>query len=121
MTTRRELPSRRQASVHEVEVDHAIYTVTISYYEDGTPGEVFIDSGKSGSAIDVLLSDAAILASIALQSGVTAALLAKSMSRLAGAAFQPAAAPASAIGAAMDLLARIAAAGPFSGLREGGT
>ena len=107
------LPARRRSLVRDIGFDGAVLTVTVGFHPDGTPGEVFISGGKSGSGIDALLSDAAILASLALQHGTPPAALAKSMSRVPTSAYEPARLPASAIGAVMDLLAEIAAAGRF--------
>ena len=56
---------------------------------------------------DAALQDAAILASLALQYGTPPAALARSMSRQPHSAWEPATAPASPVGAAMDLLARL--------------
>lgn len=105
--SRRQLPSRRQCSVHEFELDGHSCVVTLGYYADGTPGEVFLTSGKSGSTIDAVLSDAAILASLALQHGVPPETLAKSMGR------RTRRRRASVVGAAMDILACAASVSPF--------
>ena len=45
------------------------FTVSVSYYDDGRIGEVFIDNHKQGSAIGTLVRDSAILISFALQYG----------------------------------------------------
>ncbi len=66
---------------------------------------------REGSPLNAMLADAAVVISVALQSGVPAAALAKSVGRLpAGHVtpvdlenFQPGRVPASPIGAALDL------------------
>ncbi len=71
-------------------------------------------AGKEGSLLNALLADAAVAISVALQSGVPAAALAKSVGRLPASPVAPAdldqapgqKVPASPIGAALDLLRR---------------
>jgi hypothetical protein len=43
--------------------------MTVGYFSDGRVGEVFLNADRSNSLLDVLASDAAILASLALQHG----------------------------------------------------
>lgn len=105
--TRVALPDRRRSSVFLMSYADRDYRVCVGFYSDGAVGEVFIDGPKEGSEIDVLLDDAAILASLALQHGVPAETLAKSMSRLPDDAFGRAKNAASVLGVAMDLVARI--------------
>ena len=76
----------------------------MSYFDDGRPGEIFITGAKSGSGMDAVLADGAVAVSLALQHGVTPAELAKSLARLPDGLFGKATAPASPIGAAVDLL-----------------
>jgi ribonucleoside-diphosphate reductase alpha chain len=69
-------------------------------------------AGKEGSLINAMLADAAVAISVALQHGVSAQALAKSIGRLPEMATtpadldqaQPARLPASPIGAALDLV-----------------
>ena len=110
-TNRRRLPNRRPNETHEIEVDGQYFTVTVvGLFPDGTIGEVFIAGPKVGSGMDAALQDAAILASLALQYGTPPAALATSMSRQPTSAWEPATAPASPVGAAMDWLAEISPA-----------
>jgi hypothetical protein len=46
------------------------HTVTVGYYNDNTPGEVFISGGKSGEQIEAIARDGAVLLSMCLQHGV---------------------------------------------------
>jgi hypothetical protein len=41
----------------------------VGYYPDGRPGEIFLDSSKSGTDVQVNMRDAAIAISMALQYG----------------------------------------------------
>jgi hypothetical protein len=43
--------------------------MTVGFYPDGEVGEIFLNADRSDSLLDVLTSDAAILASLALQHG----------------------------------------------------
>ena len=49
---RRILPQRRAAETFDLRFWNQPFTVTVGFYADGTPGEVFIDSGKTGSDIE---------------------------------------------------------------------
>ena len=42
----------------------------IGFYADGTPGEVFIDSGKTGGDVEAVARDAAVTLRLGLQHGV---------------------------------------------------
>jgi len=64
------LPNRRPNLTEQWERDGISITQTTGFKPDGTPGEIFLSADKSNSMIDVLLSDAAIIASLALQHGV---------------------------------------------------
>ena len=82
---------------------------------DGQPKEVFLVAGKAGSMLNALLADAAVAVSVSLQHGVLAGSLAKSIGRVPAAAGagldRPPIAelPASPLGSALDLLARLEA------------
>ena len=104
-SARRRLPNRRRSIVHELHVDGHTYLAGVRFFDDGRPAELFLDGVKPGSAMASTLQDAAVVVSIALQSGVSAASLAKSTSRQPSLAWQPTAEPASVIGAALNLMA----------------
>lgn len=93
---RRVLHHRRQSetfTVSHMEASGALrpYTVTFSQHDlmpDGRPGwggsdvaEVFIDTSKSGSDQRESIHDAAVLLSLALQHGVSLALIGGALSR----------------------------------------
>jgi hypothetical protein len=63
------LPNRRPAETIAFERDGAHYQMSIGYFADGRPGELFLNADRANSLLDFLTSDAAILASIALQYG----------------------------------------------------
>jgi hypothetical protein len=93
---REQLPSRRRAETIEFERDRSRYTLTIGFFPDGRPGEVFLNADRSNSLLDVLASDAAILASIALQYGAPLETITHALKRDSrGTAASP-------IGAALD-------------------
>jgi hypothetical protein len=63
------LPNRRSAINISFERDGARFEMTAGYYLDGRVGEVFVNADRANSLLDFLMSDAAILASLALQYG----------------------------------------------------
>ena len=68
---RRTLPQRRAAETFDLRFWNQPFTVTVGFYADGTPGEVFIDGGKTGTGHPSHIArDAAVLLSLALQHGV---------------------------------------------------
>ena len=82
MTTRARLhlPNRRASVSFQFEHDGAHYTATVSRFSDDRLAEIFIDATKPGSAIAEHASDAAVLVSLLLQHGVTAAAIRHSIS-----------------------------------------
>ena len=63
------LPNRRGAVTTSFQRDGARFEMTAGYYPDGRPGEIFLRADRANSLLDFLMSDAAILASLALQYG----------------------------------------------------
>jgi hypothetical protein len=72
MTKRRPLPHRRRAETFEISFGGLAksHTVTVGYYADDAPGEVFINGGRSGEQVEAIARDGAVLLSLALQHGV---------------------------------------------------
>jgi hypothetical protein len=68
---RHRLPNRRRSETFDIQCAGLSYTVTLSRFPDGALAEVFISNGKAGSASDTAARDAAVVASIALQHGVS--------------------------------------------------
>jgi hypothetical protein len=66
---RNRLPNRRDCQTIAFERNGSQYRMTVGFYPDGRPGEIFLNHDRSDSLLDVLTSDAAILASLALQYG----------------------------------------------------
>jgi hypothetical protein len=56
-------------------------TMTIGFDADGAIGEIFLNADRSNSMLDVMMSDAAIILSIALQHGVPLQQLARAIKR----------------------------------------
>ena len=70
------LPDTRRSVTHKFEVAQHQGYITVGFYEDGRPGEVFIKIAKHGSTISGLLDTIAVLTSMALQYGVPVETLA---------------------------------------------
>jgi hypothetical protein len=66
---RQPLPQRRAAETFDLTFWSQPLSVTIGFHPDGTPGEVFIDGGKSGQDAESRARDAAVVLSLALQHG----------------------------------------------------
>ncbi len=110
---RRRLPNRRPSHTETLEVAGQAFTATVGFDpKTDRPCEVFLTAGKEGSLINAMLADAAVVISVALQHGVSAKALAKSVGRLPKNPVspadldrnRPARLPASPIGAALDLV-----------------
>ncbi len=93
---RRTLPQRRAAETFNLRFWNQPFTVTVGFYADGTPGEVFIDGGKTGQDIQSTARDAAVVLSLALQHGVPPETIRHAVTR--GASEEP----ASILGAVVD-------------------
>ena len=99
---RRRLPSRRRSETVDLTIGNMPFSATVGFDADDRPQEVFLDGPKTGSAMSAMLGDAAVTISIALQFGIPARALAKSISRTPDGMGRITA--ASVIGAALDLL-----------------
>src|SRR5262245_66662763 len=98
---RNRLPNRRAAETFTVEVGNLRYVVSVGRFADGGLAELFISNGKAGSDSDTAARDSAVVASIALQYGVSLEVIRHALMRNRdGSACGP-------LGAALD---RIAAA-----------
>ena len=67
---RRKLPADRNALTHKFSISGQEGYITVGMYEDGTPGEVFINMAKEGSTLSGMMDAFAISISVALQYGV---------------------------------------------------
>lgn len=108
---RQRLPNRRPAFSDEIAANNAVLTASAGFDPaTGRVRELFFSGAKSGSAIDLLTQDAAVVISVALQHGIPAERLARSIARTPTEPTRPEdldatnrpAAPASLIGAALD-------------------
>ena len=70
MPVRRRLPDERKALVHHFSVGGYEGYLTVGFYEDGNPGEIFITTAKEGSTVSGLMDCFATAVSLALQYGV---------------------------------------------------
>ena len=113
ISPRQRLPNRRPSHTETLQVDGQAFTATIGFDpESGQPCELFLDAHKRDSMFGSMLADSAVAISVALQHGVSAAALAKSIGRLPAGLVtsanledpQPGRVPASPIGAALDLI-----------------
>jgi hypothetical protein len=93
---RRVLPRRRAAETFNLRFWNQLFTVTVGFYSDGTPGEVFIDGCKTGNDIESIARDAGVLLSLALQHAVAPETIRHAITR--GASEEP----ASILGAVVD-------------------
>ncbi len=67
---RRRLPMDRTAICHKFDIAGHEGYIHVGFYEDGTPGEIFIKMAKEGSTISGLMDTIATLTSLSLQYGV---------------------------------------------------
>ena len=72
MAERRVLPQRRACETFDLDFGGLArsHTVTVGFYDDGTLGEVFINGGKSGEAVEAIARDGAVLLSLAADRGL---------------------------------------------------
>ena len=97
---RRTLPQRRPAVSFDLRFWNQSFTVTVGFYADGTPGEVFIDGGKTGQDIQSTARDAAVVLSLALQHGAPIETIRRAVTR------NPTGSAASILGAVVDALSK---------------
>jgi ribonucleoside-diphosphate reductase alpha chain len=83
---RRRLPDERASITHKFRVGEQEGYMTVGMFQDGTPGEVFINVSKQGSTVSGLMDTVAMLTSYALQYGVPISELA---SKLKNTRFEP--------------------------------
>jgi hypothetical protein len=79
--TREPLPQRRRCETISYRVGNLIYQASIGYYPDSRPGEIFLDCSKSGTDVQIAARDSAIVASFALQHGVTSESIRSALTR----------------------------------------
>ncbi len=84
---RRRLPNERASITHKFSVAGHEGYITVGFYEDGSPGEVFLKMSKEGSVISGLMDTIATMTSISLQYGVPLESL---VSKFSHVGFEPA-------------------------------
>ena len=99
MSARLRLPNRRASETFTLECAGLRYTATVSRFDDGRIGELFLSNHKNNSSADTAARDAAITCSIALQFGADVETIRKALCRdSCGNASGP-------LGVALDVLA----------------
>ena len=83
---RRRLPDERQSITHKFRVGEQEGYMTVGLFDDGTPGELFINVSKQGSTVSGLMDTLAMLTSYALQYSVP---IDDVVQRLKGTRFEP--------------------------------
>jgi ribonucleoside-diphosphate reductase alpha chain len=79
---RRKLPDTRESLTHKFSIGGTEGYITVGKYDDGTPGEVFIQMSKAGSTINGLMDCVGTLVSLCLQYGVPLETLVKKFSHV---------------------------------------
>jgi hypothetical protein len=97
MTERQRLPHRRRSESVGFECNGLHYTATVSWFDDGRLGEIFLSNTKPSSQSDVNARDSAATASLAFQFGCPPDTLRRALLRDAHGA------PSSPLGCALDV------------------
>ena len=84
---REKLPDTRKSVTHKFNINGHKGYIIVGMYEDGRPGELFIEIAKEGSTIGGLCDAIGILTSLSLQSGVPLELMIR---KFRGSCFEPA-------------------------------
>jgi ribonucleoside-diphosphate reductase alpha chain len=79
---RRRLPPDRQALCHKFDVAGHEGYIHVGFFEDATPGEIFIKMAKEGSTISGLMDTIGVLTSMAIQYGVPLEVLVQKFSHV---------------------------------------
>jgi hypothetical protein len=97
---RQRLPNRRASESFTFELNGLRFTATVSRFDDGRIGELFLNNHKFGNQSDTNARDAAILLSFALQHGADLETIRRALCRDSqGQALGP-------IAEALDIVAR---------------
>ena len=79
---RRKMPDTRESLTHKFSIGGSEGYLTVGKYDDGNPGEVFIQMAKAGSTINGLMDTIGTLMSLCLQYGVPLDTLVKKFSHV---------------------------------------
>jgi hypothetical protein len=96
---RERLPNRRASRFFDLESMGMRFTASVSHYDSGKIGELFLDNHKQGSAVGTLVRDLAIVFSFAVQHGADAEAIRRALCR------DSQGRPLGPLTAALDLLA----------------
>jgi ribonucleoside-diphosphate reductase alpha chain len=78
---RKRLPNRRAHELLDFEHGGIGYTAGIGRFADGGLAEIFLNTAKHGSALDVIARDAAVAASLLFQHGCSVDTLRQALTR----------------------------------------
>ena len=104
MTARRLLPNRRRHESFAFQHEGIDYVASVGFYLNGGIGEIFLNAGRPGCAVNVVAHDAAVTISLALQYGTPLAAIRKALLKL------PNGQGAGPLGKALDLIDAAASA-----------
>lgn len=96
--TRRRLPNRRAAELHDLDFKGRRYVIGVSKFADCGLAEAFIHSAKASSDLADAARDAAVTLSLALQYGTPADAIRAAVTRESDGS------PAGIVGAVLDLI-----------------
>jgi hypothetical protein len=97
---RERLPNRRAAETFDLEALGLKFRATIGRHPNGEVGEIFLSNHRVNSMAGIMASDAAVVASIALQYGVPLETLRRALMR------DPQGRALSPLGVALDTIAK---------------
>jgi hypothetical protein len=81
MSVRQRLPNRRDSETFSFSWLGMSFTASISRYPDGMLAEIFLTNHKVGTHADIAARDSAVVASLALQHGVSVETLRRALLR----------------------------------------
>ena len=97
---RQRLPNRRSAETWDLEACGLHFRATVGRYNDGRIGEIFPSNTRVNSSAGVMASDAAVVASVALQYGVPLDVIRRALMRDSHGR------PSGPLGVVIDLIAK---------------
>lgn len=82
LPVRHRLPDTRPSITHKFNISGHEGYITVGFFEDGRPGELFLKMAKEGSTMSGLADTIGVLTSLALQYGVPVETLAHKFERV---------------------------------------
>jgi ribonucleoside-diphosphate reductase alpha chain len=95
------------AETVDLAVGNVVLSATVGFEETGRAAELFLSGAKDGSGMAAIPEDPSVAILIAVQHGIPASALAKSVARIPETVDGSAVKAASPIGAALDLIAEL--------------